>query len=294
MRVIIIGAGGQLGSDLGRVLVNTSVLPLAHKHVDIVDRPTVRRLVRETRPDVVINTAAFHPAEACEEQPDKAFDVNTLAVHHLARVCADQGCSLVHLSTAEVFDGDHSEPYLENASPNPVNVLGASKLAGEMLVRQACPKHFIIRTSGLYGVAGAGGKGGNFVEFMIRFAHLSKPIRVGHEQILAPTYTKDLAACIRELIQTNAYGLYHVTNSGQCSWHEFAECIFYLLNIRANLTPTSVSAGATAKVRRPSYSVLAHHSLARAGLSVLRPWHQALAEYLRERGHLQTAKARAA
>ena len=171
---------------------------------------------------------------------------------------------------------------MENDLPNPLNVYGVSKLAGEHFVRSLCERHFIVRTSGLYGVAGSSGKGGNFVETMICMAKENRPIRVVNDQVLTPTYTRDLAQKILELIQTDAYGLYHITNSGKCSWYEFARRIFGLLGLNPNLKPTSTKAYG-ARAQRPAYSVLSNEKFNSLGYERLRPWWEALEAYLKER-----------
>ncbi|MEM1867999.1 MAG: dTDP-4-dehydrorhamnose reductase [Thermosphaera sp.] len=280
----MIGANGQLGTDLVKVLNNWDLVPLTHAELDICDFVRARKVLTELRPDVVINTAAFNRVDDAEAQPEKAFWVNTYAVRNLAQVCADLDCTLMHISTDYVFGGEKRTPYTEDDPPNPLNVYGVSKLAGEYFVRNICPKHFIVRTSGLYGVAGSSGKGGNFVETMVRLAKEGKPIRVVTDQVLTPTYTKDLAQKIKELLTTEAYGLYHITNSGQCSWYEFARRIFELLGIKPDFGPTT-SAEFRAKARRPAYSVLAHERLKELGLDDLRPWPEALKAYLEEKGY---------
>ncbi len=291
MRVVIIGAQGQLGSDLVKALSEWDLIPLTHADLDICDFVYTRRVLGDTRPDIVINTAAFHRVDECEDEPSKAFWVNTYAVRKLAQSCAELDAVLVHMSTDYVFGGEKRAPYTEDDAPNPLNVYGVSKLAGEYFVRNICPKHFVIRTSGLYGVAGSSGKGGNFVETMIRMAKEGKPIRVVNDQVLTPTYTKDLAQKMRELLQTEAYGLYHISNGGQCSWYEFASKIFELLGLEPDFGPTtSVEFGA--KARRPAYSVLAHEQLKRLGMDDLRPWPEALDAYLIEKGHGDEAHVR--
>lgn len=285
MKIVIIGANGQLGSELVKVLSNWSLIPLTHRDVDICDFVHTHKVLTALKPEIVINTAAFHRVDDCEVQPEKAFWVNTYAVRKLAQFCAELDCCLVHISTDYVFGGDKRTPYTEDDAPNPLNVYGVSKLAGEYFVRNICPKHFIIRTSGLYGVAGSSGKGGNFVETMIRLAKEGKPIRVVNDQVLTPTYAKDLAEKIKELMQTKAYGLYHITNSGQCSWYEFASKIFELLDLKPDFKPIA-SAEYGARAPRPAYSVLAHKALQRLGLADLRPWPEALEAYLKEKGHL--------
>jgi dTDP-4-dehydrorhamnose reductase len=286
MRVAVIGANGQLGTDLVKILNDWDLILLTHSDLDICDFVYTRKVIEGAKPKIVINTAAFNRVDDCENEPSKAFWVNTYAVRNLAQVCASLNCVLMHISTDYVFGGEKRAPYTEDDAPNPLNVYGVSKLAGEYFVRALCPKHFIVRTSGLYGVAGSSGKGGNFVETMIRLAKEGKPIRVVTDQVLTPTYTRDLAHKIKELLQTEAYGVYHITNSGQCSWYEFAAKIFELLSLKPDFGPTT-SAEFGAKAKRPAYSVLAHGRLAQLGLDDLRSWPEALAAYLEEKGLLK-------
>lgn len=283
-KVVVIGANGQLGSDLVKVFADWDVVPLTHADLDICDFVYTRRVLEKADPDIVINTAAFVRVDDCEEEVSKAFWVNGFAVRNLAQICAKLDCTLVHISTDYVFDGDKREPYTEDDLPSPLNVYGVSKLAGECFVRSVCSKHFVVRTSGLYGVAGSNGKGGNFVETVIRLAEAEKPIRVVNDQVLTPTYTRDLAEKMKELLQTEVYGLYHITNSGECSWYEFAEKIFELLQMKPDFTQTT-TAEFGAKARRPAYSVLAHEKIVQIGLDDLRPWLEALKAYLAEKGY---------
>lgn len=284
MRVAVIGANGQLGTDLVKVMDGWDLVPLTHSDLDICDFVYTRKVLEQAKPDIVINTAAFNRVDDCEEEVSKAFWVNAFAVRNLAKICAELDCVLVHISTNYVFDGCKKEPYTEDDLPNPLSVYGASKLTGEHFVRTICPKHFVIRTSGLYGVAGSRAKGGNFVETMIRLAKEGRPIRVVNDQVLTPTYTKDVAEKIKELVQTQAYGLYHITNSGECSWYQFASKIFELLGLAPDFGSTT-TAEYGAKARRPAYSVLAREKLKHLGLGDMRPWPEALVEYLREVGH---------
>ena len=285
MNIVIVGAGGQLASDLVPALAGHRVVPLPHADLDVCDASAVRARLTRERPDVVINTAAFHRVDECERSPDVPFRVNAIAARDLARVCADLDSTLVSFSTDYVFDGRQRRPYTEDDAPNPLNVYGVTKLAGEYFIRALCPKHFVVRTTGLYGVTGASKDGGNFVETMIRLARAGTPIRVVTDQILTPTYTRDVARTVAELVRTDSYGLYHVTNGGACSWYEFAGAVFTALRLTPDLTPTTAAAYGSA-ARRPAYSVLAHHRLRAIGLDDLRPWTDALTAYLREKGHL--------
>jgi dTDP-4-dehydrorhamnose reductase len=284
MRVAITGAGGQLGTDLQRSLSGWDVVAFGHGDLDIVNFERTRELISQAKPDAVINAAAFNRVDDCEDRPDIAFSANAFGPRHLAQVCAELNCALMHISTDYVFGGEKWTPYTEDDLPNPLSVYGVSKLSGEYFVRHLCPKHFIVRTSGLYGVAGSRSKGGNFVQTMIRLAREGKPIRVVDDQVLTPTYTKDLAEKLKELLQTEKYGLYHITNSGQCSWYEFAKAVFELMGLKPDFSPTT-TAQFKLKARRPACSVLAHDRLKRIGLDDLRDWREALALYLMEKGH---------
>jgi dTDP-4-dehydrorhamnose reductase len=259
---------------------------LTRGELDIRDLERVRRALSRVNPEIVINTAAFNRVDDCEDDPETAFSVNAFGARNLARVCAELHCALMHISTDYVFGGEKSVPYTEYDAPNPLSVYGGSKLAGEYFVRNICPKHFIVRTSGLYGAAGSKGKGGNFVETMVRMAGAGKPLRVVDDQVLTPTYTRDLAGKLEELARTEAYGLYHMTNRGQCSWYEFAARIFNILSLEPDFGPTTSKAFG-AKARRPAYSVLAATKLGQLGIADLPPWESALERYLLEKGHLR-------
>src|SRR5579875_2194002 len=259
MRYAVLGSAGQLGRDLCSRLPG-SIVPLSRTTAPAVDlcRPeSLRGLFDEVRPDVIINCAAYNFVDRAESEPQEAFAVNTWGVRELARLCCQQNCLLVHFSTDYVFglDSTRRRPWTEDDAPGPVSVYGLSKLAGEYLVRALCPRHLIIRTCGLYGVWGSGGKGGNFVETMLRLAGQEKPIRVVDDQICTPSYTVDVAETTLALLKADKPGVYHVTNSGSCSWYEFARTLFELAGVKANLTPIP-SWDYPTPARRPAYSVL--------------------------------------
>lgn len=282
MKAVILGAGGQLASDLVGVIDDWDWVLLSHEDLDICDHTGVRNAISADRPDVVINTAAFHRVDDCERKIEFAFEVNTFAVRNLAEVCSETECTLVHISTDYVFSGEKREPYTEDDIPNPLSVYGISKLAGEQFIRNLCSKHFVVRTSGLYGVAGSSGKGGNFVETMIRLAHKESPIRVVNDQVTAPTYTKDLAGTLRGLVESTSYGLYHITSGGECSWYEFAKEAINISGLNADIEPiTTQEFGA--KATRPAYSVLANNKLKECDVPTMRSWNEALKEYFRDR-----------
>jgi dTDP-4-dehydrorhamnose reductase len=292
-RILLVGAGGQLGTDLRRVLPADALVPLTRADLDVTDPDAVERVLDAHAPAWVVNTAAFHRVDDIESDDSKArlaFAVNVVAAGRLARACAQRGTRLLHLSTDYVFsggfDGGPPGPYAEDAPPGPVNAYGRSKLEGEHRVRDASPDHLVVRSSGLYGVAGSSGKGGNFVETMLRLAHAGRSIRVVDDQVLTPTYTADLADAIARLLAADPPGgIYHLTNAGACSWFEFAGRIFALCGLAPALEPTT-SADFGAPARRPRNSVLENTRATALGLPPLRPWPEALAAYLHAKGYL--------
>lgn len=279
----IIGAAGQLGRDLAPRL-SGEVLPWGREQADLTQPELLRASLSASRPNVVINCAAYNFVDKAESEPDAAFAVNAWGVRQLALLCREFDIILVHFSTDYVFglEANRTTPYRESDAPGPVSVYGLSKLAGEYLVRTLCPKHFVVRTCGLYGVWGSGGKGGNFVETMLRVAGQGKPLRVVNDQRCTPTYTVDLAAAVAALVGTDRYGLYHLTSAGSCTWFEFAAKIFELASVKADLGPTT-SAAYNAPARRPPYSVMECQAYRDLGLAAPRPWQKALAAYLEER-----------
>jgi dTDP-4-dehydrorhamnose reductase len=283
MRFAVLGAGGQLGRDLCPLLPG-DVVPLDRSRADLTRFDSLRALFADLRPDVVVNCAAYNFVDRAESEPQEAFAVNAWGVRQLASLCRDHGCTLVHFSTDYVFglDASRSTPLAETDPPGPVNVYGLSKLAGEYLARATCPRHVVIRTCGLYGLGGSGGKGTNFVETMLRLAGEGKPVRVVDDQTLTPSYSADVARVTVDLLAAGASGLYHLTNAGACTWYQFARAVFDLAGVAAEVTPIS-SAQFGAPARRPSYSVLAPASIRALGLSPLRPWPDALAAYLEAR-----------
>jgi dTDP-4-dehydrorhamnose reductase len=300
MKILLIGANGQLGHDLLIALKQHDVLPTARGAslagedktaiaLDVCDTREVRATINSFAPAVVINCSAFHRVDDIEKDASQALAVNAQAVQQLALASRDANASLLHVSTDYVFDGTKTTPYTEADLPNPISAYGASKVAGELLLRAAWHKHYIVRTCGLYGIAGASGKGGNFVNTMLRLANEGgtsptggKPIKVVNDQTCTPTFTKDLATQIATLIETNAFGTYHITSAGGVTWHDFAAEIFRLAKVKADLRPTT-SAEFNAPAKRPAYSVLENAGLQKLGIDHMRDWHDALAEYIQLR-----------
>lgn len=282
-RFLVIGANGQLGHDLTPRLPG-DVRRAGRPQVDLTRPESLQAAIDAATPDVVINCAAYNFVDKAESEPDAAFAINALGVRNLALICAERRLTLVHFSSDYVFglDSARRTPWRETDLPGPISAYGVSKLAGEQFVQAICPQHFVIRSCGLYGAWGSGGKGGNFVETMLRLADQGEPIRVVTDEICTPTYCVDLAEAAAALIATQQYGLYHITNAGECNRYEFALEIMRQAGKSAAVVPiTSREFGAAA--RRPAYAVLAMDKYDRLGLPRMRPWSEALAAYLRER-----------
>jgi dTDP-4-dehydrorhamnose reductase len=280
--VVVIGATGGLGSDCVRAFAADGVVGLGHGDVDITDATAVATVLARHTPRIVVNTAAFHNVPRCETEPEAAYRVNAIAPRWLAQECAKHGARLVHVSTDYVFDGTKAAPYVETDRPNPLNVYAQSKLAGEYAVLSTDGGHQVVRSSGLYGLQPCRAKGGNFIDTMYKLAREKPEVRVVDDEVLTPTFNADLAAQIRLLAREAAPGLYHATNGGQCSWYEFARAIFELGGLTTPLQPTTVKEFA-APVKRPFYSVLDNAALRVQGLDRMRPWREALADYMAQR-----------
>jgi len=285
MRIAVIGADGQLGSDLVKVLHEDEVVPLYYPDFDITETAGMRRALRRIGADLVINTAAFHRVDECEDDPWTPFKVNALAVRDLSLCARELGSGLVHFSTDYVFDGRQGRPYVEDDPPNPLSAYGVSKLAGEYFVRALLDRFFLVRTCGLYGLAGSKEKGYNFVDRIIAQAAEGKTVRVVDDQWVTPTSTAELAQRLSTLIRTDQYGLYHLTNEGSCTWFGFAREVFSILGREARLEPVD-SRALDSKARRPAYSVLENKRAKDIGLPDFSPWQEALRDYLRRKGYL--------
>ena len=282
MKIAVIGADGQLGRDVVRAFEGNGdeVYGLTHAEVEIANIDSVVKALQSALPAVVVNTAAMHHVERCEQDPGAAFDVNALGARNLAEGTRALGMLLMHISTDYVFDGNKGEPYIESDAPLPLNVYGNTKLAGEHFVRTLNPRHFVLRTSALYGKAPCRGKGGlNFVELMLKLARERGKVRVVDSEVVSPTPTAELAEQIVALCRTEAYGLYHATAEDSCSWFEFARAIFDVTNTAVQLEVAGPNEF-PAKVPRPIYSVLENRALKAQGLNLFKTWRESLSNYL--------------
>ena len=284
MRTLVIGSSGQLGQDVMRTL-GDGAIGLTHADVDVTDGVGVSRILREHRPDWVVNTAAFHRVDDCELNPTLAFAVNATGAGNVARAAAEIGAGIVFYSTDYVFGGeDHPrhDPHTESSLPDPYNVYGISKLAGERMVMNGNPRHLVIRSAGLYGTA-TSRKGWTFPELMVNKARADGWVKVVTDQALSPTYTHDLAESTKALMERDARGLFHLTNEGECSWFEFAQAAFDIAGVAVNMEPITTVPGER-RARRPPYSALTSERLSGVGILPLRPWREALEHYLNAKG----------
>jgi dTDP-4-dehydrorhamnose reductase len=283
MRVVVVGAAGQLGRELLRVLPGETV-GLARTDLDLREADAIAPTLAALAPTVVVNATAENRVDAAEDDPTDAVLVNALAVGAMARACRALDAVLVHVSTDYVFDGRAARPYTEDDPPNPESVYARTKLAGELLVRSLAPRHAVVRVAGLYAHGGSRGKGGSFIDRVLAQARAGQPLRIVDDQVTAPTWARDVAEAIVRLVPRlrdggAPSGVYHVTNGGSCSWYEFARAALELAGVRAELSAVS-SAAFAAKAPRPAYSVLANARLAAVGEPLLRPWRAALEAYL--------------
>jgi dTDP-4-dehydrorhamnose reductase len=280
MKYLVLGGAGQLAHAFLRLL-GDRVVALDRGQCDLADESSVRRAVSAQRSAVVLNCAAYNQVDQAEQDSLRALTVNALAPGWLGQCCHAAGSFLVHFSTNYVFglDAARRVPYRESDAPGPLSVYGLSKLGGEYRVQGTCPRSLVIRTCGLFGSRGPGVEAKNFVATMLRLARAGGPLRVVDDQVCTPTATDDLARATLSLLDAGATGLFHVTNAGQCSWHEFARTIFALSGVGANLQPVS-SAEFAAPARRPAYSVLDCGQYASLNLPPLPPWNEALQRYI--------------
>jgi dTDP-4-dehydrorhamnose reductase len=271
MRILLIGAGGQLGQALQTVLTQHEVVPLDHLHLDISQLNAVRQAVQAYHPDVVLNAAAFNNVDGAESDPHAAYRGNALGPRNLAVVTAAHQVPILHVSTDYVFDGTSKRPYHEFDCPHPRSIYGASKLAGEEAVRALNPRHYIVRTAWLYHTVGR-----NFPKTMRALASQAE-VRVVSDQYGSPTYAPHLATAIMQLLLTDAYGTYHFAGHGGTSWFELTRTLYRFLGIQ-----TSVRAVATADfprpAERPRYSVL---TTLQDPQILLPAWEEGLAEFAR-------------
>ena len=268
-KIILFGAHGMLGTELTKAFKYHNIYPYSKRQADITKKKRIANLISKIKPDIVINSAAYTEVDLCEKNKRHAFNVNAKAVKTMAEVCKKNNAALLHISTDYVFDGNKKN-FKENDKTNPINVYGKSKALGEKYLIETLENFYLIRTSWLFGKNGK-----NFVDSILNLAKKQKELRVVNDQFGRPTYTEDLAKKIREVIETKKpFGIYHITNSGTCTWFEFAKKIIEFAKLNVEAKPiTSKQLNSLAK--RPRYSVLLNTKL-----HPLRHWHSALKYYM--------------
>jgi dTDP-4-dehydrorhamnose reductase len=281
-RILLIGGTGQLGTALRAELAGDEIAAPPHVAFDLVsDDPAA--LLDGVHYDVAINCAAFHNVDICEREPDKAFAANTLAVDGFARACAERDIAFMTISTDYVFDGTASRPYTEADAPGPRTTYGVSKLGGELLTRRAGRKHFVVRTSGVFGTVGTSSKGYTLIDKVLAQAQRGEPTRMVADMTFSPSYAPHVARAIHSLIDAQAYGVHHVTNAGACTWFEFVQAAFAKAGLAGAALAPVAYASFNNPVQRPMYSPLANTTFAALGLSALPGWDVALDEFLEAR-----------
>ena len=284
MKILLIGGSGQLGGDILRNNTIHEIFAPSREVMDIASQEDISRIINDGKPDVVINTAAFHNVPLCEVEFGKAFLFNCAAVRDLAAVCRARGALFVTFSSDYVFGGEKRTPYQEDDHPAPVQMYGISRLAGELAAMATAPDStVVIRTCGLYGASGAQSKGGNFVDKRVQDAQRCTALEMGSDQIVSPTYTGDLSKAVLQLIASPGMkpGIYHLVNEGECSWYEFTSAIYDILHLNVKVLPVN-RGGMTGIMRRPLYSVLSNTKAKALGIA-LPHWRDALHRYLMEK-----------
>ncbi len=275
MKIALTGSDGMLGSDICSVFSDVELKSFALNDFDITDLDKSVSAIKNAAPDYLIHTAAYTDVDGSELDPEKAYLINGLGARNIAIACEEIKCPIIYISTDYVFDGAKKEPYNEWDIPNPINKYGLSKLIGEQFVASLTNRFYIVRTSWLYGK-----NGNNFVDTMIKLFSEKDEIGVVDDQTGSPTFTYDLAAKLKDIIG-RGFGIYHITNTSQCSWYEFAVEILKLKGINKKVTPIT-SDKFIRPAKRPCFSVLDNTMLRLEGLMELRHWKEALKDYLSE------------
>lgn len=281
MKILLIGKSGQLGGDLIRNNPGHEIIAPGRDELDLADGESIDRMIADCRPDAVINTAAYHNVPRCEIEVEQAFRINCAAVRDLALACRAVGCRLVTFSSDYVFGGEKRTPYVEADRPQPLQMYGISRLAGELAAQAAYAEgSIIIRTCGLYGRSGAQSKGGNFVDKRIEDAKILSTMEMGCDQMAAPTSTDDLSRAVWQMLahSEGRAGLYHLVNDGECSWYDFTRAIYEIMGLAVEVKPVD-RGGMSGVMRRPLYSVLANTKLRAIGIE-LPHWRDGLQRYL--------------
>ena len=283
MRILVTGAGGQVGCEVAARLPHHEVMALGRSQLDVADRDAVEQVLGTVLPDAVVNCAAATDVDGCETDPERAMAVNALGPRHLAVACTRVGAHLVHVSTDYVFDGEKDGPYDEWDLPRPLSVYGRSKLGGELEVVRHASSWTVARTSWVFGR-----RGRDFVDAVLERARQGAPLRVVTDQQAAPTYAADLAGMLARLAVERRAGLYHVTNHGACTRYELARVALEVAGLDPEVVERTTAAESGRRAPRPANSVLADVALVASGLPRLRPWRPALEDKLGALGGVRT------
>lgn len=284
MNILLIGKTGQLGGNILAMQTEHRIHAPDRNELDIESSESCERVFAALRPDVVINTAAFHNVPQCEVEPLRAFAVNCQSVRNLAAICKKMDVQLVTFSTDYVFGGEQRTPYREDDRTGPLQMYGISRLAGELAALATAPQHaVVIRTCGLYGLSGATSKGGNFVDKRMADAQTGNELEMGCDQVVSPTYTGDLALAVLKLIEHPQLvpGIYHLVNEDECTWFEFTQAIYEIMSLPIMVRPVD-RGGLSGEMRRPLYSALANTKARALGIA-LPHWRDGLERYLKEK-----------
>jgi dTDP-4-dehydrorhamnose reductase len=285
MKVAVLGANGQLGSDVCTAFVQNGddVAALTHADLELSSASSVHDAVSAVNPEFIVNTAAMHHVEKCEADPGAAFAANAIGAKNVAEWAKKSGATVAYISTDYVFDGKKNSPYVESDVASPLNAYGITKLAAEHYTAALCSKHFVLRVSAIYGHQPCRAKGGlNFVELMLKLSRERDKLRVVDDEFVSPTPTVQIARQLVALSRSNNYGLYHGTTEGSCSWYEFAREIFRATGTTVRLEKADPGEF-PAKVQRPKYSVLENRALKAAQMNLFTDWRKGLENYLEAR-----------
>jgi dTDP-4-dehydrorhamnose reductase len=280
--IVLIGASGQLGEALSEAWRARALVTPSRAELDFLDAGAVEAFLDRLKPDVLVNCSAFHNVEECERTPAPAFAANALAVDAAAQACAQRGIAFATVSTDYVFDGTAGRAYDETDAPNPLSAYGVSKLAGELLTRRHGPRHYIIRTSGVFGKSGTSNKGYTFIERILQQAERGEPLRIVDNITFSPSYAPHIARVIVDLVDREAFGTHHVTGSGATTWYAFAGAALDGAGLHADLTAIRYDAFGSG-TRRPLFSALRSITLPALGIAPAPPWEDGVADYLLER-----------
>jgi len=275
MKILILGSEGQLGYEFKNYLEKIeNVYSFSHKEVDILDIKKLDNILKEVRPDIVINCVAYTKVDKCEDETDLAFLINSIGAKNISYLSYKYNSKIIYFSTDYIFDGEKKSPYNEFDKPNPLSIYGRSKLFGEKYTKEFNPNHLIIRISWLYGI-----KGDNFVKTIIKLSKINNILRIVNDQMGSPTYTLDVVKQTYELIKRDYIGLIHSANIGETSWFNFANLINKKLKLNIKIIPIKTEEY-NAKAKRPKYSVLENYILKIENLNIMRNWEVAFNEFI--------------